>query len=110
MLALGGLQFVGRGKTMRFYPVEIASLFYIFHTSLFSAASAQSPDLLFNPHRQRMREPIHIKEDLYPIMCDVCELVAYSVYFDTAEKLKVLHIYSGVMILQITMHRRNQLF
>ena len=60
-------------------------------TSLLVGAAAQSPDLLFNPQRQRMREPIHVKDDLYPIMCDVCELVAFSVYFDTMEKLKVRH-------------------
>ena len=59
--------------------------------SILSVCVCQSPDMLFNPQRQRMREPIHVKEDLYPIMCDVCELVAFSVYFDTMEKLKVRH-------------------
>lgn len=61
-------------------------------------AGAQSPDLLFNPQRQRMREPIHVKEDLHPIMCDVCELVAFSVFFDTQEKRKEKPIVTEVKV------------
>ena len=105
---------VGRASTAQLKVAQLSlPLFFALQVAvMLCKATAQSPDLLFNPHRQRMREPIHLKEDLYPIMCDVCELVAYSVDFDTAEKLKVITAYAinSLGYKQTVWCRRNQSF
>ena len=49
-------------------------------------AAAQPDGQLFDPRRAAAREPVHVKEDLYPIMCDVCELAAFAAFFDARDK------------------------